>query len=46
MAGMGENEIKTPKEQFPNLVQDFLAKSNPRWEARSYWEEQLSHDLY
>lgn len=30
VAGTGENKLKTPKEKFPNLAQEFLAKSNPR----------------
>ena len=38
---MCENEIKTPIEPFPDLVQDLLPKATPGWEVGSYWEEQL-----
>lgn len=33
MAGMGKNEIKTPREQFPNLVMDFFGPKQP-WVRR------------
>lgn len=29
MAGMGENEMKTPREWFPNLVKGFFGPKSP-----------------
>ena len=30
IAGMGENEIKTPREWFPNLVNGFFGQKQPQ----------------